>query len=556
MTALPAAAVPPLMAYNLPPSPTLLNQCVAAALWGCFVVALAPRLHGRGTGALQAALGATAVGVLGSWGLGALPAALALSALALLAAAALMAAAGADAAVRADADRRFGWFAAGLLLAGLLSAVVAGVQVFQPDWADGNWIARSGQSDHAIGNLRQPNQLSSVLIWAVIAAIALRELGWLGRSVTAAAVVALVLAVVLTASRTGMVGVAVLAGWGWADRRLQRLSRLLLMASPFIYAAGVLAMSHWSGDGAQAFGVAARVGGDISSSRFGIWSNTLALIAQHPWLGVGFGEFNMAWTLTAFPGRPVAFFDHTHNLPLQLIVELGLPLGLAVLAALCLALVQAWTRASARDDAAAPAARAALMMVLMIGVHSQFEYPLWYAYFLLPAAWAWGFALGRPAKVAEAGSPARGSGLGMLAGAVLVLGGLAAAADYRSVVVIFSPPSGAASLEQRIQRGQRSVLYDHHADYAAATSGAGGDLALALQRAPHYLLDTRLMIAWADALAATGREDQARWLAQRLREFRNPDASDFFAACDLTPAAPPFQCDPPKQAYHWRDFTR
>jgi O-antigen ligase len=33
---------------------------------------------------------------------------------------------------------------------------------------------------------------------------------------------------------------------------------------------------------------------DISSSRFAIWSNTLAMIAQQPWLGVGFGNFSSA----------------------------------------------------------------------------------------------------------------------------------------------------------------------------------------------------------------------------------------------------------------------
>ena len=33
------------------------------------------------------------------------------------------------------------------------------------------------------------------------------------------------------------------------------------------------------------------------------------------------------------------------------------------------------------------------LMVLLIGVHSLLEYPLWYAYFLLPTAWAWGHAV-------------------------------------------------------------------------------------------------------------------------------------------------------------------
>ena len=36
--------------------------------------------------------------------------------------------------------------------------------------------------------------------------------------------------------------------------------------------------------------------------------------------------------MTPFPGRPVAFFDHSYNLPLQLAVESGLPLAGAVLA--------------------------------------------------------------------------------------------------------------------------------------------------------------------------------------------------------------------------------
>ncbi len=48
-------------------------------------------------------------------------------------------------------------------------------------------------------------------------------------------------------------------------------------------------------------------------------------------------------------------------------------------------------------------------MVLMIGLHSLLEYPLWYAYFLLPTAFAWGFALSRraPANADRSAAPAR-----------------------------------------------------------------------------------------------------------------------------------------------------
>src|SRR5204863_9258437 len=121
--------------------------------------------------------------------------------------------------------------------------------------------------------------------------------------------------------------------------------------------------------------------GDISSSRFAIWSNTLALIAQHPWLGVGFGEFNFAWSLTPFPHRPTAFFDHTHNLPLQFAVELGLPLATLVLALMAYALWHAFVGGRRAPDAQGLLLRSAFMMVLLMVVHSMLEYPLWYAYF-------------------------------------------------------------------------------------------------------------------------------------------------------------------------------
>ena len=114
-----------------------------------------------------------------------------------------------------------------------------------------------------------------------------------------------------------------LALWGVVDRRLVRRTRGMLIAAPLVFLLAWLAMSAWGQMAEHNFGGAARLAEtDISGSRFGIWANALSLIAQQPWLGVGFGEFNFAWSLTPFPGRPVAFFDHAHNLPLQLAAEL------------------------------------------------------------------------------------------------------------------------------------------------------------------------------------------------------------------------------------------
>jgi O-antigen ligase len=112
------------------------------------------------------------------------------------------------------------------------------------------------------------------------------------------------------------------------DRRLARWIRVALVAAPVVYLAFWLLMAGWAHSTGHTFGGEVRLAeSDVSSSRWAIWSNTLQLIRENPWTGVGFGEFNFAWTLTPFPDRPVAFFDHSHNLPLQLLVELGIPLG-------------------------------------------------------------------------------------------------------------------------------------------------------------------------------------------------------------------------------------
>ena len=561
-----AAAAPALLAYNVAPSPTFLNQALAFGLWGAFVGLSRPHWPDRGAWPLWAVLALLMAAVLWSWGPGGLPASLALSALGTLAATGLTAIGGAGARRSNAAPALFATFCWAWLAAGLLNVAIAAVQVFWPDLADGDWIAVSSIPGRAVGNLRQPNHLSSLLLWSCIATVALLQMRQLALRWAAPCLAMLILAVVLTASRTGLLSVGLLALWGLVDRRLDRPARGLLLCAPLLYAAAWFGMAEWAQLSAHSFGGTQRLAeSDISGSRFGIWANTLDLIRAHPWAGVGFGEFNFAWTLTPFPGRPVAFFDHTHNLPLQLAVELGLPLASLVLGLLLWGLWLGARRALQAPGDLGTAQRSAMLMVLMIGLHSLLEYPLWYAYFLLPTAWAWGFALqgddsaaaseGRaPALVSPSAPP---SLLPALGGLLLVLGATLSVLDYARVAAIFSAQSDDQPLATRIANGQRSVFFSHHADYAALTSGlAGPDAQKALAGATHYLLDTRLMMAWARTLAEAGQLDPARHIAARLREFDKTDAEAFFAPCPLAASAPapglPFQCETPRQVPSWQ----
>jgi O-antigen ligase len=477
------------------------------------------------------------------------------------------------------------WFRlvnAALVVAGICGATVGAIQVFASAFVDGHWIAAPTVPGRAVGNLRQPNHLASVLLWAMVAAVWLYEDAQRRSAAviwgTAGVAMGLLLGLVLTASRTGAAGVLVLAAWGLLDRRLTRATRIGLAVSPFVYAA-----IWWTVDAALASDGAAFAGSQrlaqegLSTSRWAIWANTLELIGMHPWMGVGVGEFNFAWTLTEFSRpRPQEFFDHSHNLVLQLWVELGLPLGTLVLALLGYALWRAFRAPACAPDArTALMQRCAFMIVLLALMHSMLEYPLWYAHFLFPVAFFWGICLARPQLAASAGvtsvqaggadaGAAAPTGLarrgwGTLAiGAALMAGGVLMLVDYLRVVPIFDPPARAAPLPERIAAGQRSWFFAHHADYALVTTYKEPVRTLDDFRRPtHFLLDARLMQAWAEALAAAGDVDRARWVAQRLAEFQRPSSRAFFAPCEA-PAADgashPFQCEPPTRRYTLEDF--
>jgi hypothetical protein len=563
--ALGAIATPALLAFNVSPSSTFFNQAAALIGWGLMAAWMAAgfRVSARGEPLragwpVLSALLLMMLCALASWIWGSLPASLSWSACGLLFAAGVVFSAASIAGAGPQADRVFRAFAFGLLVAGVLSTGLALVQYFVPDWADGDFIARMSSPGRAGGNLRQPNHLSSLLLLSMAALVWIHEMRIERRSLstrtwpragTALLMSLFALGVVMTVSRTGTVCIVLLALWGVLDRRMAPFTRRLLWALPLVYVACWFGINQWAEVGNHAFAGSTQLHkSDLSSSRFGIWSNTLVLLAQNPWSGVGWGQFNFAWTLTPFPGRPVAFFDHTHNLPLGLLI-LGL-IGWGAWKALAVC------RQDLGDDSVG--IRCAFVMLAMMMVHSQLEYPLWYAYFLLPTAFAFGTCLSaRRTATADGPWALRTQGAMLTAAVVLTLGSIASLFDYMRVVPIFDSDQ-TSTLSTRIDNGERSWFFAHHAQYADATTrDHPSEVMPAFEGATHFLLDTRLMMAWAKAYAEKGDTERARHLAQRLREFHNPVSEDFFAECDEAPAkvAPlPFQCTPPSQPLGFRAF--
>lgn len=574
-----ALVVAPLCAYSDSPAYVLYNELLAILGFGLVFIGLSFQRALLPGWRLEPASALLAVIVLASLAapmLHAYPLGRALS----YAGVALMALLTVQLGARVVASRREALFTAvcvSLVLMGLLNTAVAAVQLFVPDWMNDVLVAVAPSNElRAIGNMRQPNHFASLQLWGCVAVVWLMQGGWLelklrtrGRA-WAAGVVLLILfvaTIVGSASRTGAVGVLLLALWGGVDAllsrfhrsRLQPAVRAALIAVPAFFFAAWLALNAWMQSQGQVFFGQTRVDvqGTKSQERLNIFQDALGVLKQHLWTGTGWGDYNFVLTLTPLPERNSVPIQHTHNIFLQFVVELGLPLGVAA-GLLLLAAVWLAARQGARDLRGGGIC--AFMLVLLIGLHSMSEFPVWYAYFLLPTALAYGICLTRGERTGSAadtnGPASQPRRAFAIAGLCMVIVAPLAALDYQRIVQISHPSPDAPPMIDRLAAGLSSPLFSGYAHYGVATALPPGPVALASAKiAARNLSDERLLVAWSRSLAAVGQVDQARFVAQRLKEYHGSIGDDFFKVCASDGAASsaqesqPFQCQGPTRTY-------
>jgi hypothetical protein len=126
--------------------------------------------------------------------------------------------------------------------------------------------------------------------------------------------------------------------------------------------------------------------------RMALYSNVIDLIAMKPWFGWGWRELAYAHYSTHFDVRFVELLDNAHNLPLHLAVELGVPFAVLFCGA-----VLWWIVRNAPWRETDPTRQLAWGILMLIGVHSMVEYPLWYGPFLMTLGLCLGL-LQRPKK--------------------------------------------------------------------------------------------------------------------------------------------------------------
>lgn len=265
-----------------------------------------------------------------------------------------------------------------ILVGGLLSAAIAGVQMSGIDLMPYIVPRKYGYG----ANLMQINHLANYLGLALASLLYLTATARLKTGWAAVLAVVLLFPLALTGQRMGWIYVVMLsAGTWWVGRKAGRQSwRALWLIPAFMALQIILPLLPIPNAPAMASQKVVQ-GLQGPSIRLQFFREAWEIFLAHPWLGAGWGQFGWQDFLLAetYPDH-ASWTNHAHNIVMQLLAETGIAGALVLLAG-----VAFWLRGASRS-ATAPARWWLYAVVGVLGVHTLLEYPLWYAYFLGLAA--------------------------------------------------------------------------------------------------------------------------------------------------------------------------
>ena len=342
------------------------------------------------------------------------------------------------------------------------------------------WLHASPQEE-AFGQLRQRNQFGSLMSLGLAAWLYLSRVGWPSRmppGLAWASLTLLALGAATSSSRTAALTwlmLCLLALWPGSSAQpnqsgpTTRQGALIALLGFFIFS-GVLPWLAGFIDTATLPKLSAlerlatqTEGRDICESRIVLWRHVWELAGQRPWLGWGIGELDYAHATQTISGeRFCGQLGHAHFLPLHLAVEWGWPIAiLSCLAALI------WLLKYPPWRAIQSVQMLGWSWLLVIGLHSALEFPLWYGPFQMVC----GFALG--AVTASSSMPSQQSTLAgkpvtTLLVSMWLVCTLWAGWDYHRVSQVFLPASQRSpDCRQAPANCLTTVVWFHQArDYA------------------------------------------------------------------------------------------
>jgi O-antigen ligase len=270
-----------------------------------------------------------------------------------------------------------------LAAAGVGSALMALWQAAGGHAVSG-WLHASAFESRSTANLGQPNLLATLLVWSLLAALALHHAHKLGRWPLALCSLLVLAGLATTRSRTGLLELALLAIAFASLKALRRgfgvVGWLVIAAPVAVLALAVLGPAP----AVPAFGPVGDGSFTSASVRVAGWQTLAAAAGDRPWLGWGWGQVSVAQALSSAPRELGVVWDHAHNLLLDLIIWNGVPLGVALFVLLLAWFWHQWRRCTEVLPLLA------WLGMATFGLHAMLEMPHSFFSFLLPVGLAVG----------------------------------------------------------------------------------------------------------------------------------------------------------------------
>jgi O-antigen ligase len=272
------------------------------------------------------------------------------------------------------------------------------------------YVVAMPAGDRPFANLAQPNLLATLLALGLAGTLFLFETRRLSATTSLVVAAPLIVAQVLTLSRTVLLLFVFAIGWHIVMRRRVplRIPLALLLSLAAAWGAMFLAWPRV----AESIGLSAAASTAARlepGTRSIIWRQLVDAAMRRPWSGFGWNQVSDAQVSVAADYPQTEYVANAHNILLNMVLWNGFPLALVFVGAAVIWLVRSAIRVRSISAAFG------LLVILLLLAHAMVEYPLDYLFFLVPFA----FAIGILSH--ETRDPARGMRIPAITNAAVLL---------------------------------------------------------------------------------------------------------------------------------------
>ncbi|WP_336952295.1 PglL family O-oligosaccharyltransferase [Acinetobacter sp. AS167] len=237
------------------------------------------------------------------------------------------------------------------------------------------------KGDRPFANFAQPNNMATALFLALLGCLYIFEKQKLPSFIILMIALTILFAMVLSQSRTVWLGVIFcVAYWLIRNHKISfRFNHFYAIGFTFLFVVFVLSLPLLS----QVVGISASTAMERATTgylRLPMWTHTIISIQDHLWLGYGWNQSSFSY-LDALPKHdtPERYLS-SHNIILDILVWNGVILGSLITGYALYWYTHFYRLANSIESIIA------LMMISVVLIHAMLEFPLYYAFFLLPVA--------------------------------------------------------------------------------------------------------------------------------------------------------------------------